>query len=65
MTELIAHSATQQARLIRERRVSSRELVAAHLERIAQINPKINAAVEVLGESALATAAVADGSEPR
>jgi amidase len=45
--------------------VSSRELVTAHLERIAQINPKINAAVEVLAESALAAAAAADSSEPR
>jgi len=65
MNELIAYSATQQARLIRERRVSSRELVAAHLERISQINPKINAAVQVLAESALAAAAAADASEPR
>ena len=65
MNELTTYSATQQARLIRERRVSSRELVTAHLERIAQINPKINAAVEVLAESALAAAAAADSSEPR
>jgi len=65
MSELTTYSATQQARLIRERRVSSRELVTAHLERIAQINPKINAAVEVLAESALAAAAAADSSEPR
>src|ERR1035438_5032624 len=65
MNELIAYSATQQARLIRERRVSSRELVAAHLERIAAINPKINAAIQVLTESALAEAAAADASEPR
>jgi len=65
MNELTTYSATQQARLIRERRVSSRELVAAHLERIAAINPSINAAVEVLAESALAKAASADLSEPR
>ncbi len=65
MTELTTYSATQQARLIRERRISSRELVAAHLERIAQINPQINAAVEVLAGSALAEAAAADASEPR
>jgi len=65
MSELTTYSATQQARLIRERRVSSRELVTAHLERIAAINPRINAAVEVLAESALAAAAAADSSEPR
>jgi amidase len=64
MNELTTYSATHQARLIRERRVSSRELVAAHLERIAAINPKLNAAVEVLAESAMAAAAAADASEP-
>ena len=64
MNEITTYSATQQARLIRERRVSSRELVAAHLERIAAINPKINAAVEVLAESATAAAAAADSGEP-
>ncbi|MGO9228215.1 MAG: amidase [Bryobacteraceae bacterium] len=65
MTELTAYSATEQARLIRGRRVSSRELVTAHLDRIAAVNPKINAAVQVLADSALAAAAVADASEPR
>jgi amidase len=65
MNEIVTYSATRQARLIRERRVSSLELVTAHLERIAAINPKLNAAVEVLAESALAAAAAADASEPR
>jgi len=65
MTELTAYSATEQARLIRGRRVSSRELVTAHLDRIAAVNPKINAAVQVLADSAMAAAAVADASEPR
>jgi amidase len=53
-------SAREQARLIRERRISSCELVAAHLERIAAINPVLNAAVEVQSESALRDAAAAD-----
>jgi amidase len=65
MTDLVTYSATEQARLIRERRVSSRELVTAHLDRIAAIDPKINATVEVLAESALAAASAADASEPR
>jgi amidase len=65
MTDITTYSATQQARLIRERRVSSRELVTAHLDRIAAVNPRINAAVQVLAESALAAAAAADASEPR
>ncbi|SPF50709.1 Amidase [Candidatus Sulfopaludibacter sp. SbA4] len=54
--EVLALSATQQARLIRDREISSEELIQAHLDRIAQVNPAINAAVEVLGERALAEA---------
>jgi len=53
-------SAREQARLIRRRRVSSRELVAAHLDHIAAINPELQAAVEVQDERALADAAEAD-----
>jgi amidase len=45
---------------VRERRTSSRELVAAHLAQIAQVNPKLNAAVEVAGERALDEAVAAD-----
>lgn len=36
------------ARLIRQRRVSAREVMAAHLEQIARINPAINAIVSKL-----------------
>jgi len=53
------------ARLIRERRISSVELVEAHLRRIAEVNPAINAAIEVFGESALAEARAADAARPR
>ena len=53
-------SALQQARLIRERAISSRELISAHLERIAAINPVLNAAVDVQAERALVDAAAAD-----
>jgi len=63
--ELLALSATQMARLIRERRISSVELVEAHLRRIAEVNPAINAAIEVFGESALAEARAADAARPR
>jgi amidase len=60
LTQLLTLSARQQARLIRERRISARELIQAHLDRIAAVNPVLNAAVEVLAETALDDAARAD-----
>lgn len=45
MTDLTSMSATEMARAIREKRVSSVELVEAHLRRIERVNPKINALV--------------------
>src|SRR5689334_2727140 len=52
--------ATRQAKMLRERAVSSVELVRAHLDRIAEVNPRINAAIEVFGEAALRQACIAD-----
>lgn len=60
MTHLLTLSAREQARLVRERRISSRELIAAHLKQIAAVNPVLNAAVEVQSERALDDAAAAD-----
>uniref|UniRef100_Q021B9 Amidase n=1 Tax=Solibacter usitatus (strain Ellin6076) TaxID=234267 RepID=Q021B9_SOLUE len=65
MNELLRLSATQQARLIREREISSVELVDAHLRWIGVVNPRINAAIDVLADSALAAARRADESEAR
>ncbi len=48
------------ANMIRERKISSVELIAAHIERIEQINPAINAVVELLSDSALRDARAAD-----
>ncbi|MEO8594890.1 MAG: amidase [Candidatus Solibacter sp.] len=62
MNNLLRLSATRQAQLIRERRLSSLELIDAHLERIAQINPQINAAIEVFSTQARAAARQADAS---
>ena len=56
MNELLQLSATRQAALIRERRLSSRELIAAHLEQIRRINPALNAAVQVFEDEAVAEA---------
>ncbi|MCW2654484.1 MAG: hypothetical protein QOE41_2929 [Mycobacterium sp.] len=60
--------ATTLAALIATKQVSSREVVQAHLDRIAAVNPKINAIVTLLAEDALrdadaADTAVASGAE--
>jgi amidase len=60
MDEILAMPAVQQARLLRARIVSSVELMHAHLDRIAEVNPRINAVIEVFCESALKTAAESD-----
>ncbi len=46
--------------MIREGEISSAELVEAHLERIAEVNPRLNAVVEVLAETAREGARAAD-----
>ncbi|HEX4009442.1 MAG TPA: amidase [Solirubrobacteraceae bacterium] len=48
------------AAAIRARELSAREVVAAHLDRIAAVNPRINAVVSLQPEAALAEADVAD-----
>lgn len=48
------------ASAIRLRQISSFELITAHLEQIQRVNPKINAAVEILTEPALQQARAAD-----
>jgi len=45
MKDLVAQSLVTMARLIREREVSPVEVVEAHLERIAELNPTLNAVV--------------------
>lgn len=54
MNEILALSGVAQAALIRKRIISSEELVRAHLKRIAEVNPCINAVIDLLSESALA-----------
>jgi amidase len=59
MQELTTWSATRLAQAIRQQEVSSEEVVRAHLARIEEINPRINA-VTVLNHEALAQARAAD-----
>ncbi len=47
-------------RLIRARELSARDVVAAHLRRIEEVNPKFNAIVTLVAEQAMQHAAVAD-----
>ena len=59
--DLCYMSGRELARLIRARDISARELMAAHLKRIAQVNPKVNAIVAKLDDDAcLALADEAD-----
>jgi amidase len=62
MTEILCLSAIEQARLIREREISATELIGAHLDRIAEVNPAINAAIDIFADRAKAEATFADRS---
>ena len=52
MNEILTLSGLAQGRLLSEGSLSSAELVEAHLERIAEVNPALNAVVEVLARQA-------------
>jgi amidase len=52
MNEILALSGVAQAALIRDRKISSEELFQMHLDWIAEVNPAINAVIEVLPKSA-------------
>jgi len=58
--ELWRSGATEIARLVRSRQVSSWEVVEAHLRRIDQVNPGLNAVTILLADEALAAATAAD-----
>jgi amidase len=55
-SDLMFRSATELAGMVRTGKVSSRELVEISLARIAELNPQLNAFVEVDDERALAAA---------
>ena len=63
-SDLMFRPATELAAMVRSGEVSSRELVEISLARIEELNPKLNAFVEIDGERALATAEqIAPGDE--
>jgi amidase len=59
-TDLWRMSAIELARVIRSGRASSREVIEAHLQRIEDVNPAVNAITVVLAEQALEAAKAAD-----
>ena len=65
MDEIIYSSATELARAIVEKEVSSEEVVNAHLARIEEANPKLNAVVRLTADAARARAREADAALAR
>ena len=63
--ELWQRGAGELAALIREGRVSSREVVEAHLARIAEVNERVNAIVEVRPDEVRRQADAADARRAR
>ena len=62
MNDLIYASAKTIARAIQTKEVSSQEIVESCLQRIEQVNPELNAVVQIDEESALKEAKEADDS---
>ena len=60
VTDPIDASAVWLAQAIRTKKISSEEIVRAFLTRIEQVNPKINAVVQLRAEAAIADAQAAD-----
>lgn len=65
MKSLIFESASRLAEVIRNGALSSQAVVEAHLARIAAVNPKLNAVVQLVAEHALAEARAADADLER
>ena len=64
-TDLCRMSATELAEAIRSGQVSSHEVVEAHLRRIEEVNPAVNAVPVVPGEQALEAARAANRAAAR
>lgn len=60
MDQLIYGSATKLAKAIRIKEVSSKEIVDAYLNRIADVNPTLNAVVQLSAETAHEQSLIAD-----
>ena len=65
MDDIIYASATSIARAIQEGDVSAVEVVQAHLDRIAEVNDRLNAVVRLCADRALDEARAADAALAR
>lgn len=65
MNDVLFTSAANMARLIREKQISSEELVRAHIDRINAVNPVLNAIVQFRPDEALQEARAADEAQAR
>lgn len=65
MENITYASATALARAIREREVSSREVIEAHVRRIEAVNANLNAVAQLTAERALERAREADDALAR
>lgn len=65
VSDICSLTAVEMARLIREKKLSAREAMAAHLKRIDQINPKVNAIVTLAAGPAMENARKADEAQAR
>src|SRR6195256_2190006 len=63
--DITSASAGELADAIRSKKLSSRVIVEAHLERIAKVNPKLNAVVQLTAEAARKEADEADAALAR
>ena len=61
MSEIWKWSASDIADAVRSKRVSAVEVTQAHLQRLAAVNPTINAVVQEFPKEALAEAQAVDG----
>jgi len=65
MTDLIFKTATELARMIRDKSISAVELLEAHTQQIEKVNPIVNAIVTHVPEIAMETAKEADAQLAR
>src|SRR5450631_682118 len=63
--EITSSSASELAEAIRSKKWSSKAIVEAHLDRIAKVNPKLNAIVQLTAEAARKEADEADAALAR
>ena len=60
LSEICFMTASEIVQNIKDRKLSAREIMAAHLEQIERVNPQVNAIITLLAERAMDGAAAAD-----